>query len=650
MFDFHDDFSIAAADDKATKKRAEELATAKELYRFYQDYLAGIPTLFNAKLGDHIEGVDVSFSVGPHPETLHETMLSHDQLAAIDEMIAGERPVELLDDIADHPAFSEDQAGDDGDGDDASFGLFSQYDGQTGVPKPEVPPLRGYLLPRGLFNKFNAGVSKRLREDPPSLQGPSNYQVLYDAYLADSKKPLRDGKKVLGFDGFADLYDSDAFFAWQRIAGTNPRVLMQLSTERLADFRAKMQLTDAHVAAVAGEGATVSALAAQGRLYYCDYALLAIAEVQQGRYLAPAIGVFLSDPVAALKPVAIQLQQTPGRVYTPDQSEWVSARAYFQSADFNYHEMGTHLSEAHFAQEAFAIAMRRNLSATHPIGALLSQIYFALLYNNALGRMQLVNPGGYADKMMAGDLTNGSLKLVREYYHQVWRWDDWDLDLYLARQGTNDAAALPVYPYRDDGLPVWAAIKAFVGNYVDAYYDRDAVVANDRELTAFAAELNDPNKGNMATKGFPAKLLTKADLTSVVARLMWQAGPGHAGINYSQYQYFAPIANAPGATYADFAVEGSLPGINEVLPPIEQAITQDDIFNVLTQKVFGTLGTYDDDFHCRLNDGAKNAVKRFQTALAQCTAEVDQRNATDVRKDRQYPFMNPINLPNSTNI
>lgn len=64
--------------------------------------------------------------------------------------------------------------------------------------------------------------------------------------------------------------------------------------------------------------------------------------------------------------------------------------------------MGTHLSEAHFTQEAFIVAARRNFGSSHPIGALLGEIYWGLLFNNALGRLLLVNPGGYTDKMMAG--------------------------------------------------------------------------------------------------------------------------------------------------------------------------------------------------------------------------------------------------------
>jgi hypothetical protein len=36
--------------------------------------------------------------------------------------------------------------------------------------------------------------------------------------------------------------------------------------------------------------------------------------------------------------------------------------------------------------------------------------------------------------------------------------------------------------------------------------------------------------------------------------------------------------------------------------------------------------------------------------LKLCAQGVDQRNATGPREGRQYPFLNPVNLLNSTNI
>ncbi len=239
---------------------------------------------------------------------------------------------------------------------------------------------------------------------------------------------------------------------------------------------------------------------------------------------------------------------------------------------------------------------------------------------------------------------------MKDFYAKVWNFADWNLELYVQKQGTGDTTALPVLPYRDDGLPLWKAIRAFAGDYVNAWYERDAVVANDRQLEAFVQELNAPEGGNLAERGFPSAILTREDLAETVARLIWQAGPGHGGINYSQYQYFAPIANAAGSAYADYRTTGTLPKLMDVLPPIEQAITQGDIFNQLTQKVFGSLGQYNSDFTKGLNSDATAAVTRFQEGLKQCAADVAQRNRQASRHGRDYVWLDPTNLPNSTNI
>ncbi len=626
----------------ATKEDNAELASGvdREHYKWYQNYIYPIPTLFNAKQGDGQRSLDASEETSDKPMEYAHTLLTPEQYDALEAVAAehGEdarlNPEKYL---QGHELFqTESEAG--------TRGLFS-YDPITGVPSQERPPLFSYIVPRGAFVASSAGVRASLLKANKPLQTPADYHAQYEAFLKDSQSIFLVGRKVMGFGNLNEIYTSDSIFGWQRLAGTNPRVLMALTSDRLTALLAKMPLTDAHIAAIAGPGATLRSEIEKNRLYYCDYWLLDNLPLQEGRHMPAAIGVFWSDAGSQqLLPVAIQLGQTPGRIRTPGEADWDLAKLLFAVADFNYHEMGTHLCEAHFAQEAFIIATRRNLPTGHPIGALFLQIYWVLLYNNALGRMALVNPGGYVDKMMAGDLKTGSLRIVGDYYTKVWSWDHWNLDTYLAKQGTTDTQALPVYPYRDDGLPLWGAIKAFAAEYVNAYYAQASDVAGDPALEAWVGELIDPQKGNLASKGFPTSVTTKADLAEVVARLVWQAGPGHGSINYSQWQHFAVIPNAPGAAYA---TEGT---IMAALPPIDQAVLQGDIINTLTQDVFGRIGKYDDSFTSKLNRSAKNAVENFQRALEGCAKSVDERNASYPRALLEYPFLHPNNVPNSTNI
>jgi len=660
-------FAIGAT----STSRSREVREAREVYKWYHDYLPPIPTLFNKKLGDGESPASLTANSSAAADTdaapvdLSHHLLTPAQHRAISEL-ADEHTDSpghvLMDKLKSHPLLSgiEEEAESGvgaveekllGAAADIA-GIFSKYNKQTGVPKQEAPKT-SYLLERGAFGIFSARVTKSLNEENPPLETPADYHLLYQRYLEDSEKDGRFGEKIIGFTQLSELYNEDTIFGWLRLAGTNPRVLQRLTPERCAALLEKMALTDAQVAAVAGDGATVDAEVAASRLYVCDYALLNGLPLQEGRHMPAAIGIFWSNAAQAetqvgrqLLPVAIQLGQDKGDpISTPGDEDWAVARILFSTADFNYHEMGTHLSAAHFAQEAFMIATRRSMPESHPVAALLIQIYYGLLFNNALGRMQLVNPGGFTDEMMAADLKDGSLAIVRNFYTDVWTWDHWNLRTFLTEQGTIDTDALPVYPYRDDGLPLWDAIRGFATSYVDAYYAGAADVAGDRELREWVEELVAPDKGNLATKGFPTELTNKADLAEVLARLIWQAGPGHGGINYSQYQYFAVVPSAPGAAYATSG------DVMSVLPPLNKAIQQVDILNTLTQKIFdGPMGTFESSFIRGLNQQAKNAVEDYQRALGGCADQVDARNKTIARAFLKYPFLSPKNLPNSTNI
>ncbi len=530
--------------------------------------------------------------------------------------------------------------------------LTSDYNGQTGVPKEEDPGAQ-YLVERGAFGFFEAKTTEEVKKSNPELNSPADYKQIYQAYLDNSRKDGRFGFKVIGFDQLSDVFDQDMIFGWLRLACTNPRPLTCLTPKRIPGLVAKMNLTDAHVEKVAGKGATIASESAKGHLYFCDYELLKGIPTQEGRHMFPCIGVFWSNTAEAttrvgrqLLPVAIQLGQTlEAPIYSPGDEQWPAARIHFSVSDFNYHEMGTHLSGAHFAQEAFLVATRRNLRSDHPVGALLLQIYYGLVFNNALGRLQLVNPGGYTDRMMAGVLETGSLEIVKRWYKDFWHWDHWNLHKFLEMRGTLDTEALPVYPYRDDGLPLFDAIHKFATEYVNAWYVGEEDLHNDTELANWVAELVDPEKGNLGSKGFPTEITTRKALAEVLARLIWQAGPGHGGINYSQFQYFAVVPSAPGAAYA---IRGD---VMDLLPDLDKAIDQVDILCTITQKIFdGPMGEFDHDFLKRLNQSATNAVEDYKRDLKACEDAVDARNASIARAFMPYPFLNPKNLPNSTNI
>jgi arachidonate 15-lipoxygenase len=116
-------------------------------------------------------------------------------------------------------------------------------------------------------------------------------------------------------------------------------------------------------------------------------------------------------------------------------------------------------------------------------------------------------------------------------------------------RGVADAAVLPHYPYRDDGMLVWDALNTFVSSYLGHFYASDAVVQNDNELQAWAAELEAMEGGWVG--GFPKSIATVEEYIELITTILFQLGPYHSSVNYLQYEYESLSSNMPTALYSD---------------------------------------------------------------------------------------------------
>lgn len=452
----------------------------------------------------------------------------------------------------------------------------------------------------------------------------------------------------------------DAVFAYQRLAGANP-----LALRRLDEMPPEMAIDDARLVGVLPPGARLADEIAQGHIFIADYSILdgiAPTTDEDGpRYTMPVIGLFRTGSDLAngvgLAPVCIQLgiHRDPQAVITPnDGKAWLIAKMALQSADVNLHEMGPHLLWAHFMLEPFAAATARQLSARHPIAALLAPHLRILIWNNFEGRELLVSPGGLVSQLLGGGI-DGSLEIVRRAFtgrgrQNGFTTDVWDLPTDVAARGVDK---LPNYPYRDDGMLLWNAISGFVGKYLHLYYGSDSDVVQDREIQNWAADLASPDGANIPKM---ASSFSGIDpLARMLTRVIFASGPFHSALNFTQYEFFAYAPNAPAALYEPLPrnlralSDSELDKLTmKILPPPLKAKVQVQTVVELTSYRYDVFGRYQTtDF---VDPAAQQLVQEFDNALMDAESTISRRNQDTARRPLIYDFLMPANVLNSASI
>lgn len=461
---------------------------------------------------------------------------------------------------------------------------------------------------------------------------------------------LEDPPHLAGGANFAASWDSDFAFAWQRLAGPNPVVVERPGFDRFRELNERLGLQDEHLVLALGEGApTLEAAMEHGRLLFCDYGILCDpAPIPCGslrgadkHLIAPILALVWDDRRDEPVPVAIRLGQTclePLRI-RENSERWRVAKALVSIADFNHHEMGTHLALTHFLQEGMAVATYRTLPPQHPVAALLAPHFEYLLFNNFAGRELLVQPGGYVETILAGDREEGSLALVQRFYERF-HFDDLDLPASLVRRGVMSAMGLPTFPYRDDGLQLWAAIDTWVRAYVTAYYASDERVALDVELQRWANEMTSPEGAHL--RGFPEGFDSIDALARALTRIVFLAGPHHAAVNYAQYASMMVVPNMAGASWCEAPDR-----LIDLLPPMKAAHAQVQAMWTLTCFQHGQLGQYGGALR---DQQIQEPLRIFQEHLAAIEARIQSANQQGIRKRAPYTYLLPSRVPNSTNV
>lgn len=368
----------------------------------------------------------------------------------------------------------------------------------------------------------------------------------------------------------------DEEFCRQALAGLNP-ISIQLVTEWPL-----MSKLDPEVYGPAESGitkeiveqeikgfTTLEEALAQKKLFLLDYHDILLPYVNKtrelnGTTLYGSRTLMFLTPTGTLRPLAIELTRPPvdgkpqwKHVYTPCWDAtgawlWKLAKAHVLAHDSGIHQLVSHWLRTHCCTEPYIIATNRQLSQMHPIRRLLCPHFRYTMQINALARLALINAGGIIEESFSPK--KYCMQLCSDAYDQLWRFDHEALpnDLISRGMAVEDPTAphglkltIEDYPFANDGLLLWDAIKEWATTYVNHYYPQANMVESDVELKAWWEEIRNVGHGDKKDEPWWPQLKTQKDLIEIVSTIMWVTSGHHSAVNFGQYDFAGYFPNRP---------------------------------------------------------------------------------------------------------
>ncbi|KAF4800236.1 Arachidonate 8S-lipoxygenase [Turdus rufiventris] len=398
----------------------------------------------------------------------------------------------------------------------------------------------------------------------------------------------------------AKHWQEDDFFGYQFLNGNNPIIVHRCTT-----LPPKFPVTPEMVAGSLGGGTDLGKELQEGRIFIVDYKVLEDipTDTIYGRqqYIAAPLCLLHQGIDGLLRPIAIQLSQTPGPsspifLSSDDEWDWLLAKTWVRNADFYSHQLLTHLLRTHLFGEVFAIATLRHLPTCHPLFKLLMPHFHFTLHINTLARSVLINRGGLIDK----DLT---------------------------------------CPY-----------GSFVTGIVTFYYGGDAAVSEDTELQAWVMDIFTNGFLGRTSSGLPSSLQTVAELIKFLTMVMFTCSAQHAAVNNGQYDLGAFVPNAPSSMRHPPPSEKGRAFLQHFLDTIPEVATTANILVALILlssqlKDRRLLGQYPEEWFTEAEP--RRLIRAFQGRLEEIRDRIEERNHL---AELRYNYLNPLEMENSISI
>jgi len=143
----------------------------------------------------------------------------------------------------------------------------------------------------------------------------------------------------------------------------------------------------------------------------------------------------------------------------------------------------------------------------------------------------------------------GTLDLMQKAYVEEWSITGNAFPNHLKSRGftRTEPAFLRDFAYKEDGFLVWDAIVEYVRNSLASHYEGGkATVQGDGPLQAWLTAMRTSKAdGGAQVNGVPGKVGTVAELTQLIAAIIFQATAQHSAVNFGQWEYYSFVPNRP---------------------------------------------------------------------------------------------------------
>ncbi|XP_040195266.1 hydroperoxide isomerase ALOXE3-like [Rana temporaria] len=455
-------------------------------------------------------------------------------------------------------------------------------------------------------------------------QNTDSWNILEDIHLVSSLRRSQYSDIV------SKIWKEDSFFGNQYLNGLNPTLI-----KKCVKIPGNFPVTDQMVAPSLGAHTNLQKELQNGHIFLADYVVLQGVPTntinKKPQYIATPMCLLWKNLQDQLVPIAIQLSQTPGKnvpIFLPSDSEfdWVLAKIWVRSADFQVHEAGTHLLNTHLLAEVFSIATTRQLPMGHPLYKLIIPHLRYTLEINAFARTRLIGPGGVFDQALVTG-RGGIPVILKKAMDQV-TYSSLCLPDDIKGRGMEH---IPNYLYRDDGMKIWAAMESFVSGIINYYYTSDEMVKEDPELQAWVAEIFKEGFLQNKRSEVPYSLGTRASLIKYLTMVIFRCSAQHAAVNSGQFDFYSWMPNGPTTMKSPPpSTKGvtTMETILKALPDVNSTAAGISTVWVLSIEPMDRrhLGEYPDE---RFTEKTPQLIiKKFQQQLSVISKCIQERNKT----------------------